>query len=65
MVVIADRLDCSLCASVPLGQLVEVRVLDTNLFDDLSSLIRYYHLCVPFIDINSEVQDLFIRDASA
>ena len=39
--------------------------LDANLFDDLTSLIHYCHLCVSFVDINSEVHSLFTRDASA
>ena len=34
-------------------------------FDDLSSLIHDGHLCVPFVNVNSEVHDLFTRDASA
>ena len=65
VVVIAGRLKRGLCASVSLGKLVEVRVLDANLFDNLSSLIHYCHLCVPFVDINSEIHCLFTRDASA
>jgi hypothetical protein len=65
VVVIAGRFECSLSASVPLGELVEVRVFDANLFDDLTSLVHYCHLCVPFVDIDSEVHGLFTRDASA
>jgi hypothetical protein len=65
VVVIAGRFNRGLCASIPLGEVVKVRVLDANLFDDLSSLIHYCHLCVPFVDVNSEVHGLFTRDASA
>ena len=65
VVVIAGRFDCGLGTSVPLGEVVEVRVLDADLFDYLTSLIHYCHLCVPFVDIDSEVHDLFTRDASA
>ena len=39
--------------------------MDANLFDDLTSLIQYCHLCVPFVDIDSEVHGLFTRNASA
>lgn len=43
----------------------EVRVLDANLFDDLTSFVYYCYLCVPFVDIDTEVYGLFTRDASA
>ncbi|MFQ3284425.1 MAG: hypothetical protein ACI944_001142, partial [Natronomonas sp.] len=29
------------------------------------SFIHYCHLCVPFVDVNSEVHGSFTRDASA
>ncbi|AAV44492.1 unknown (plasmid) [Haloarcula marismortui ATCC 43049] len=50
VVVIAGRFDCGFSTSVSLGEVVEVRVLDANLFDDLTSLIHYCHLCVPFVE---------------
>ena len=65
VVVVGGRLKHGLCAGVPLGEVVEVRVLNANLFDDLPSLIHYCHLCVPFVDVDSEVHSLFTRDASA
>jgi len=51
VVVIAGRINRGLRASVPLDEVVEVRVLNANLFDDLSSRIQYCNLCVPFVDV--------------
>ena len=65
VVVIAGGLDHGVGSSVSLGKFIKVRVLDANLFDDLTSLIHYCHLRVPFVDINSEVHGLFLRDAGA
>jgi hypothetical protein len=43
----------------------EQNPLDANLFDDLTSLIHYCHLCVPFVNINSKIHGLSLRDACA
>ena len=65
VVVVAGCLNCGFCSSILLGEFVEVRVLDANLFNDFPSFIYYCHLCVPFVDIDSEVHGLFLRDAGA
>lgn len=43
VVVVAGWLNCALGASVPLGEVVEVRV-DANLFDDINITIHYSDL---------------------
>jgi hypothetical protein len=50
--------------NIPLGDVVEVHVLDANLFDDFTSLVQYCHLCVPLVNVNSKVHELSLRDAS-
>jgi hypothetical protein len=55
VVVIGGRFNDDLGTSVPLGEVVKVRVLNANLFDDLTGLIQYCHLCVSLVNINSKV----------
>lgn len=55
VVIIGGRFDDGLSTSVALGDVVEVRVPDANLFDDLTGLIHYCYLCVSLVNVNSKV----------
>jgi hypothetical protein len=65
VVVIASCFDRGFAASVLLGDLAEVRVVDANLSVDLTVLVHYSDLSVLLVDIYSKVHLPSLRDDGA